>query len=505
MSYKPGTVIGDYVVVGAAGTGGMGTVYKVQHVITQRIEAMKLLAAGHTEAAQEQRFVREMQVQARLHHPNIAAVYNAFRYYDEFFLVMEFIDGESLESILNRGRLPLGTGLDYARQALFALGYAHAHGVVHRDIAPSNMIVTVDGTVKLTDFGLAKTATDIRLTHSGTPMGSPWYMSPEQVRGDAAMDARSDIYSLGVVLYEIATGSKLFDLASTFDVMRAHVEMPPPAPSDRAPDVPSGLERIILTALAKDPNARFQSAEQFYAELEALQIDGEPVPAYASVAANAAPVAVAAMPSRGSRPAAGLRRKPRFAAVRLVQAAAGTAACGLVLFGGYATSAYLRNTPVALPALTPAKADIPAAPDFQLPPAPETPGVQPAETASLQAPAAPRRLHRIATRTLSAPAFTPPAAAELPPPPSHLATPAPDSQAAVLPALAPPPVIPGPAVAARRNAPNPVNLVEPPPEPAAEPAPAEKKHGNRFLRALHKVVPFHRDESSGEGAVVTGP
>lgn len=504
MSYKPGTVIGDYVVAGAVGTGGMGTVYKVQHVITQRIEAMKLLAAGHTEAAQEQRFLREMQVQARLHHPNIAAVYNAFRYYDEFFLVMEFIDGESLESILNRGRLPLELGLDYARQALFALGYAHAHGVVHRDIAPSNMIVTVDGTVKLTDFGLAKTATDIRLTHSGTPMGSPWYMSPEQVRGDAAMDARSDIYSLGVVLYEIVTGSKLFDLASTFDVMRAHVEMPPPAPSERAADVPPELERIILTALAKDPNARFQSAEQFYAELEALQIGGEPAPGHASIPAAAGPGAVPAMPSRKSWPPTTARRKPRFAAMRVAQAAAGTAACGLVLFGGYATSAYLRNTPAALPALMPAKAEIPPAPDFQLPPAPATSSLPPVEASAVRTPPAPRKFNRSAVRPLVAPAFTPPASSELPPPPSHLTTPGPGSQAVALPSLAPPPVISGPAVAVRRNAPNPVNLVEPPPEPAAEPA-TEKKHGNRFLRALHKVVPFHREESSGEGAVVTGP
>ena len=506
MSYKPGTVIGDYVVAGAIGTGGMGTVYKVQHVITQRIEAMKLLAAGHTEAAQEQRFLREMQVQARLHHPNIAAVYNAFRYYDEFYLVMEFIDGESLESILSRGRLPLGTGIEYARQALFALGYAHAHGVVHRDIAPSNMIVTGEGTVKLTDFGLAKTSTDICLTHSGTPMGSPWYMSPEQVRGDAALDARSDIYSLGVVLYEIATGSKPFDLASTFDVMRAHVEMTPLAPREREPEVPAALNQIILTALAKDPNARFQSAEQFYAALEALQISGAPAAENAAIPATPGPATVAAMPSRGSwPPAAPLRRKARFSAARVMQAAAGTAACGLVLFGGYATSAYLRNAPTQLPALTPAKANIPPAPELELPPNPEASSVSATASNSIQTPPAPHQLHRLAGRPLPAPGFRPDPATELPPPPSHLAPPASESQTAALPLLAPPPALSGPAVGPRRTADNPVNLVEPPPEPAAEPS--QKKHSNRFLHALHKavVVPFRKDESSGGGAVVTGP
>ncbi|HJT88426.1 MAG TPA: serine/threonine-protein kinase, partial [Bryobacteraceae bacterium] len=238
MSFKPGSVVGDYTVLGSVGAGGMGTVYKVQHVITKRIEAMKLLASGKADPDQEQRFVREMQVQARLHHPNIAEVYNAFRFYDEFFMVMEFIEGESLEQVLAKQRPPLETGIGYARQALAALAYAHGNGVVHRDIAPANMIITPEGTVKLTDFGLAKTATDVRLTQSGAPVGSPWYMSPEQVRGGAELDARSDIYSLGAVLYEIVTGHKVFNRETAFDVMRAQVELPPVAPIEREPHLP---------------------------------------------------------------------------------------------------------------------------------------------------------------------------------------------------------------------------------------------------------------------------
>lgn len=483
--YKPGSVIGDYVVIGAVGAGGMGTVYKVQHVITQRIEAMKLLASGRTEPDQEQRFVREMQVQARLHHPNIAAVYNAFRYYDEFFLVMEFIEGESLESVLERGRMPLASGLHYACQALFALGYAHAHGVVHRDIAPSNMLITPEGTVKLTDFGLAKTTTDIRLTQSGTPVGSPWYMSPEQVRGDAALDARSDIYSLGAILYEITTGSKPFDLASTFDVMRAHVELPPLAPITRAPDVPETLNQIILTALAKDPNARFQSAEQFYAALEPLQAGRSPLVMDARAAAQTTrPRAAAPM-----RPRRASWRPSQLAKVRVMQAAVGTAACGLALFGGYATYSYVRLTSVAAqtPAIVPAKAMIPPAPEIPLG---QAPVLAAADARDLADPPPATRVpevkrHAGPIRTLAAHLSSPaqPFEREFPTVPEPPAA----TRIAALPAA--PPIPRTPAIAAAEE---PAILpAEPLPSPDP-PASAPVKKGNRLFRALHKVVSFHK-------------
>ena len=516
MSYKPGSVIGDYVVIATVGSGGMGSVYKVQHVITQRIEAIKLLASGRTETDQEQRFVREMQVQARLHHPNIAAVYNAFRYYDEFFLVLEFVEGESLETVLSRGRLALATGLHYARQALFALGYAHAHGVVHRDIAPSNMIITPDGTVKLTDFGLAKTATDIRLTHSGAPLGSPWYLSPEQVRGNSTLDARSDIYSLGAVLYEMATGAKPFDMASTFDVMRAQVETAAMPPLVRRPDLPQALNDIILTALAKDPNARFQSAEQFYAALETLQpadVRSEARPAVPNPAAAATAAPASAAAPRASVPLLRRPRKsrmPRFFAHPVVQAGLGTAACGLTLFGGYTAYSMVRVASApAVPAIVTAQPNIPPPPDFLLPAAPLPPAAESAASGDPPVPPseppAPRRIRKVATRTAEPGMFTPQPARALPPsaaPSATLEAEPPKSH----PDLPPPPTVAAapaiPKLPASLAAANPAESQDEPPviTGPSEPAHRDKKEGNRFFRALHKVVPFHKEESAGPAA-----
>jgi hypothetical protein len=264
-----GDAVGDYRVIGIAGSGGMGTVYKIEHVITRRIEAMKLLPPGASDDPEQvARFEREIQVQARLHHPNIVAVYNAVRNGDLIALVMEYVEGESLQRMLEAGPLPVETAVDFACEVLSALAYAHQAGVIHRDVAPANIIITGDLTAKLTDFGLARAAMDVRLSASGVPVGSPWYMSPEQVRGVGALDARTDLYAMGAVLHEMLTGAKLFEAAGAFAVMRAHVESVPSPPSSRNPKVPAALDDIVRKAVAKAPAMRFQSANEFRGALQ---------------------------------------------------------------------------------------------------------------------------------------------------------------------------------------------------------------------------------------------
>jgi serine/threonine-protein kinase len=289
LSLEIGTQIGDYQVLSQIGAGAHGEVYEAEHVITKRIDAIKVLSSGHSAESEEgQRFLRETQVQASLDHPNIAAVYNAFWTPHGLALVMELVRGEPLRSLLDRGRIPHAQGTGYVLDVLAGLTYAHKRGVVHRDVKPENIIVKPDGSVKLTDFGLAQSPQSPRLTQSGALAGSPCYMSPEQISGTLQVDERSDLYSTGVLLYELLTGRPPFDGDDGFGVMLAHQKTAPPPPIQWEPSIGPKLNAVVLRALEKDRTRRIQSAQEFRSELkEASGISGPP----AAIAAAPPPVA----------------------------------------------------------------------------------------------------------------------------------------------------------------------------------------------------------------------
>ena len=269
--FRVGDTVGDYVILEELGAGGAGQVFKVEHTITRRREALKVLA-GTTQSARDGflRFLGEIRLQAGLTHPDIAEVHNAFWTGDDLVMVLELLEGSALERVMSNQRIPLEDGVAIARQVLCALAHAHAHGVIHRDVSPSNIFVTDRNKVKLTDFGLATMVEDRRVTPNGSFLGSFHYMSPEQVRGNGPFDARTDVYSCGAVLYEILTGRKPFDYDNAFSLMRAQVEQQPLPPVSINPNLPPELNGIVLRALAKDPAERFPSASEFRDALDAL-------------------------------------------------------------------------------------------------------------------------------------------------------------------------------------------------------------------------------------------
>jgi len=271
-----GQHIGDYEILSILGMGGMGKVYKVRNVIADRVEAMKILLPDlSSNQSLADRFLREIRLLATLNHPNIAALRTALTYQNQLVMVMEFVEGETLANRLARAPLSTAEVVNYADQILSALSYAHKQNIIHRDIKPANMMLTPTGVVKLMDFGIARSSKDGALTSTGTTLGSLNYMPPEQVRGEAA-DARSDIYSFGVSLYEMLTGKLPFHSDSQYSLMTAHLNETPPAPITLRGDLPPALSEIIMMAIAKDPNNRFQSADAFRAALGSVPVSELP-------------------------------------------------------------------------------------------------------------------------------------------------------------------------------------------------------------------------------------
>jgi eukaryotic-like serine/threonine-protein kinase len=264
MSFEIGQRTGVYEFLGIQDNSRNGRTYRVRNAVSDRFELLRILPRELQENREEvDRFLREIKVHARLTHPNIVAFYSATELDNQLVMTSEFFEGITLETRLEAGPMPVKEAVACMSQILAALGYAHEQGVVHREISPANILIGSDGAVKLTGFGLAKSATDAQLTRVGTVMGWLEYMSPEQVTAVDTIDGRTDIYSAGAVLYEMVTGRIPFICNTQFDVMAAHVKTPPPPPIGIKPDLPPELNQIILKALAKDPAQRFQTAAQF--------------------------------------------------------------------------------------------------------------------------------------------------------------------------------------------------------------------------------------------------
>jgi serine/threonine-protein kinase len=273
MPLRPGQNIGDYEIILHLGQGGVGEVYKVRHVISQRVEALKLLRSDRNRADLSDRFLREIRLLAGLSHPHIARLNTAFQHEDQIAMVMEFIEGEDLYCKLHSPWPHRAMeGITYTRQVLSALVYAHTRGVIHRDIKPSNIMITQEGEAKLLDFGMAFQAAEMGHTRPGFVLGSLHYMSPEQVRGER-VDARSDLYSTGVTLYEILTGRRPFDGKTEYEVMTGHLREEPKRPVELNPSIPDNVSQTILRAMAKDASQRFQSASEFLGALQGISFD----------------------------------------------------------------------------------------------------------------------------------------------------------------------------------------------------------------------------------------
>lgn len=253
-----GQRLGPFTIEKELGSGAMGSVYRVKYTETGQTVALKMislaLVANETAVL---RFEREANILKQLKHPNIVRLHSHGRYKGTPFFVMEYVDGESLDHVLaRRGRFTWEDVVHIGRQVCLALEHAHAKGIIHRDLKPSNLMMLEDGTAKLTDFGIAKDMDVTALTGANCTVGTAAYMSPEQCRGEAVITGKSDLYSLGVVFFELLTGRKPFQADSPVDMFMKHVNEPPPRPSRLVADIPVWLDTLVLQMLEKKPEHR---------------------------------------------------------------------------------------------------------------------------------------------------------------------------------------------------------------------------------------------------------
>ncbi|MBD0330692.1 MAG: Stk1 family PASTA domain-containing Ser/Thr kinase [Thermoleophilia bacterium] len=303
-----------YRIVRRLGSGGMATVYLAEDEVLGRRVAIKILNERYANDEQfVERFRREAKSAAGLSHPNIVSIYDRGEAEGTYYIAMEHLDGRTLKQlILARGPAPPHVAIDYTRQLLSALRFAHRNGIVHRDIKPHNVIVDAEGRAKVTDFGIARAAAASQMTEAGSIVGTAQYLSPEQARG-GPLDHRSDLYSVGIVLYELLTGTLPFTGDSPVEVAMKHLSETPRPPSERREGVPEELDLVVMRALAKDPDERYQTAEEMDADLQRVA-RGLNVSRRTEEAATRIIAAPVAMPTTVTRTAATVRDRPPPAA-----------------------------------------------------------------------------------------------------------------------------------------------------------------------------------------------
>jgi len=342
---------GQYLLIRELGRGGMATVFLATDVKHDRPVAFKVLHPDLAQSLGSERFQREIRLAARLQHPHILTVHDSGATAGHLWFTMPFVEGESLRDRLRRERqLPLDDALRITRQAAQALHYAHEHGVVHRDIKPENLLLTSDGNTLVADFGIARAlgvgTDDDSLTQTGMNVGTPAYMSPEQATGDRALDARSDVYSLGSVLYEMLAGEQPYTGPTMQSILMKRLSEPVPRVRSGRPTVPEGVDAAIGKALAVVPADRFATTAQFAQALDQAAATTSGSAQASTVPATPVATTLAVPPAAHSQTASTAAPAPRPSRWRLGMA--------LTAFGVLAAAAVawwmLRSKPVATPA-----------------------------------------------------------------------------------------------------------------------------------------------------------
>ena len=303
MSEAEPKQLGRYRLLAELGRGAMGVVYRAEDPLLNRTVAIKTIIMTDDPAGRadfEARFLQEAKAAGGLNHPNLITIHDVGREGDVAYMAMELLEGTELRELITRGRLPLPFALDVAAQVADGLAHAHEHGVVHRDIKPGNIMIVRERRAKIMDFGIARVrASDVK-TQTGAILGSPRYISPEQVNGQP-VDRRCDIFSLGVVLHELAAGEPPFSAATMTQLMHQIATAAPRPPSAANPAVPAMLDLIVAKTLEKQPDARYQSAGELAADLRACLADlasrkgAFPAADEAMVAIDARPVPIAGL------------------------------------------------------------------------------------------------------------------------------------------------------------------------------------------------------------------